>query len=131
MSSGTSNPVAISGEKLQARRNPVFSPVEGVKTTANGRPVEVKPPLLNADSVSEAVYQNRNPFPEFVFEKISLPEYGSSDRALARFTGVPVNRPDFLNDYYLIGLMRLVDKLTAPAHKGKVINIYDTPEPKS
>lgn len=131
MSDGTSNPIVISGESLSARKNPVFSPVEGVSMTAYGKQVEVKPPVVNEDNVSEAVYQNRNCFPEFVFEKIGTPEYGVSDKAIARFTGIPVNTPDFLNDYYFIGLMRTVDKLTSPSYRGKIINIYDTPAPKS
>lgn len=131
MSSGTSNPVNITGESLQARRNPSFSPVEGIGTNAYGKAVEIKPPLMNADTVSQAVYQNRNPYPEFVFEKIATPEYGVNNKAIARFTGEPVNRPDFFNDYYFIGLMRVVDKLVNPSHKGKVINVYETPNPKA
>ncbi len=131
MASGTSDPFSVSGENLQSRKNPSFSPVEGVGTTANGRQVEVKPPKVTSDNVSEALYLHRNPFPEFVFEKISVPEYGASQDAIARFTGVPVNRPDYLNDYHFIGIMRMVDRLMAPSYRGKINSSYNTPEPKS
>lgn len=129
MASGTSNPLNVSGEELQSRNNPQFSPVEGVDTDVNGKPAKVTPPVGNADYVSAAM-DNRNSFPEFVFEKISVPQYGTQPDAIARYTGVPVNHPDYINDYHFIGLMRMVDGLVKPSYKGKVNNKYDTPAPK-
>lgn len=131
MANGTSNPITISGENLQSRKNPSFSPVEGVTLTANGKVVEVKPPVGSADEVSEALNLNQNAFPEFLFEKISTPEYGVPNNAIARYTGIPVNRPDYVNDYFFIGIMRAVDKLVNPSYKGRILNIYNTPESKS
>ena len=131
MASGTSNPVTVSGEDLQSRKNPSFSPVEGVETTVNGKPTVVKPPVGSANGVSESLTLNHNAFPEFVFEKVAAPEYGVSKDAIARYTGVPVNRPDYVNDYHFIGIMRIVDKLVNPSYKGKILNIYNTPESKS
>lgn len=131
MASGTSNPITVSGEDLQSRKNPSFSPVEGVETTVNGKSVVVKPPSGSVDGVSESLNLNQNCFPEFLFEKISTPEYGVSKDAIARYTGVPVNRPDYVNDYFFIGIMRTVDKLVNPSYKGKILNVYNTPEPKS
>lgn len=131
MASGTSNPVTVSGEDLQSRKNPSFSPVEGVETTVNGKSAVVKPPQGSVDGVSESLNLNHNCFPEFLFEKISTPEYGVSKDAIARYTGVPVNRPDYVNDYFFIGIMRTVDKLVNPSYKGKILNVYNTPEPKS
>lgn len=130
MSAGTSNPVKATNENLAVRKNPQFSKPEGIKTNAYGKEVEIKPPKVNSDTVSEVLSRNQNCFPEFVFEKLDSPEYGTKSDAIARFTGVPVNKPDYLNDYFFIGLMRMTDKITNPHYRGKIINIYDTPNPK-
>lgn len=134
MSKGTSNPVTITGETFSARKNPQFSPVQGINTSVYGETVEVKPPDANADTVSLAFETNQNSFPQFTFEKISEPEYGRIHNAkipIGHYTGVPVNTPDYVNDYFVISLMRTVDKIVKPVHKGKVNTVYDTPEAKS
>lgn len=134
MSSGTSNPIFITGEAFSARRNPQFSPVEGVSTSAYGKVVEVKPPEANADTVSKALSINRNAFETFTFEKISVPEYGVEQGGvipIGHYTGIPVNRPDYINDYFFISIMRSVDKLVNPSHQGRIKSIYDTPGPQS
>lgn len=130
MAGGTSDPISVPGESFSARKNPQFSQVQGVKLDSNGKTIEVKPPKISNDNVSGAL-SNINAFPAFVFEKIATPEYGVRDDAIARFTGVPVNRPDFLNDYHFIGLMRMVDKIISPSYSGKVVAIYSTPGSKS
>ena len=131
MAGGTSSPVEITGGNLSLRKNPTFSPVEGISTTAYGKNVKVIPPEVTTSNLSEAVYNHINCFPAFTFEKISIPEYGASNDSIARFTGIPVNNPDYTNDYFFIGIMRMVDKITNPSYRGKVINIYNTPGPKS
>lgn len=130
MAGGTSNPINVPGESFSARKNPKFSKVEGVILDSNGKQIEVKPPEISNGNYSDALGVS-NSFPAFVFEKISTPEYGVRNDAIARFTGVPVNRPDFLNDYHFISLMRMVDKITAPKYNGKVVAIYNTPGSKS
>ena len=130
MADGTSNPINVPGESFSSRKNPTFSKVSGAKLDSNGKTIEVTPPKITAGNYSEAL-TNSNSFPTFVFEKISLPEYGVNENSIARFTGVPVNRPDFLNDYHFIGLMRMVDKIIKPKHKGKIVTVYNTPNSKS
>lgn len=130
MASGTSDPIIVPGESFSARKNPQFSAVQGVTLDSNGKTIKVTPPKISAENVSGAL-SNTNTFPAFSFEKISTPEYGVRSDAIARFTGIPVNRPDFMNDYHFIGLMRLVDKITNPTYEGKVVTIYDTPGSKT
>lgn len=130
MASGTSDPIIVSSENFSPRKNPSFSKPKGVLIDSYGKTVEVSPPIISAGNYSEALSKT-NIFPAFIFEKLSIPEYGASEDAIARFTGVPVNRPDFISDYHFIGLMRMVDKLTNPSYKGKIVAIYDTPGSKS
>lgn len=134
MSNGTSPPIELTGESLSARKNPLFSPVQGVPTDVYGKQVEVKPPKIDPDNVSEALRMNKNAFPQFTFEKIGEPEYGVTQKGvtpIGHYTGVPVNRPDYINDYFVISIMRAVDKIVNPSYKGKVVSLYNTPNPKS
>ena len=127
-------PIVIPGEKFSRRISQKFTQVSTVKLTVLGKKADLSAPILkDGQEVSPSYGVNLNVFPEFSFDKISMPEYGTSEvlngtgkLPVARFTGVPYYA-DFLKDYYLISLFRLTDKLTTPHFSGKIKEQYSTP----
>jgi hypothetical protein len=54
------------------------------------------------------IYQNQ--YKDVSFPKICPPLYGD-DNSVARHTGLPINRPDYVADYHFISLMRIIDRM--------------------
>lgn len=135
---GVSNPVEIPPEKFAPRRrSDKFTEVPPVKLTVLGKSAELSPPeLSDGDRLGAGILMNGvNPFPERAFEKISIPQYGSSETIngtgktpLARYTGVPY-AAEFIKDYHVISLLRLSDKLINPSYLGKIKKRFESPSP--
>jgi len=125
---GAAPPVKVDNTNLRARRNPSFAKVPGVVSVVTGKKVEVKPPKVTEKNYDMVPV---NPYPEFVFEKVSTAEYGVSNTAIARYTGTPVNRPSYVSSHHVISLMRVVDRIVSPSYKGRIDAMYNTPKPKS
>lgn len=122
MSAGTGSPINIPREKLKARKHASFSNVSDYFKGST--------PIVTSENLSTALEKYVNPFPEFAFEKISEVDFGSSTH-LGQTTGRPMNRPDFINDYYFISMMRCIDRVTLPEYKGLIKLKYNTPSPTS
>lgn len=123
MNTGVSPPTILPKENLVARKHASFSPV--------GDGLFAKPPTINSsEDFSVALEKYVNRFPEFTFEKIAQPDFGN-DKSVARVTGFPVNKPDFINDYFFISLMRNIDYIIKSEYKGQINMEYDTPKPSS
>lgn len=122
MSSGTSSGIILPKEKLQSRKYPSFTSVSSYFTGST--------PIVNSTNLSTALSKYINPYPEFTFEKISEMDFGNSS-CIARSTGYPINRPDFVNDYYFISMMRCLDRVLQSEYKGMIKLSYDTPSPSS
>lgn len=119
MASGTSISFNISNESLSERKSPIFSKVDLENN-------EVFPPKLETTEISTAL-SYCNPFPEFSFEKISYPDYGSKD-CIAKHLGIPANKPEPVQDYHYIGLARSIDIISNPKYEGRIVVTYDTPK---
>ena len=77
----------------------------------------VKPPQINdGNSASLAMTKWVQPWPDWNFEKISIPLYDG----ICQFLGVPSNNPDFIKDYHFIGIMRNIDLYLAPTYQGYI-----------
>lgn len=131
---GVAPPIVIPGEKFSKRTGQKFTQVSTVKLTVMGKKAELSAPVLqDGAEISPSFGVNLNVFPEFSFDKISMPEYGASKELngtdqlpIARFTGLPYYA-DFLKDYYFISIFRLADKLTTPHFSGKIKEQFSTP----
>jgi hypothetical protein len=66
----------------------------------------------------------------FTFSKICPPDYGTND-SIARYTGVPINKPDYVADFHFIGLMRATDKLLMPKNRAMITGSFNTPSSTS
>ena len=89
--------------------------------------IPAQPPLPNGDEPSGAMTRFQNLFPEFVFDKISPPEYRTT---LSCRVGIPTNKPDYVADYHVIGLMRCIDYMLSSGYNGLINGNYNTPNPK-
>ena len=128
---GTSNPIPFAEEGIAKRKNPSFTPVTGyAQVDDGGNPVHVTPPPLDSDDPSPVLQKHINPYPEYMFDKILTPDYGS-DNSLARYTGIPMNTPDFIRDYRFITLMRAADMIVKPGYSGRIEVPIETPQPAS
>ena len=128
---GTSNPISFSDEGIVKRKNPSFTPVAGyAQVDDNGHPVQVTAPELNPDDPSPILTDLINPYPEYMFDKLLAPDYGP-DNSVARYTGEPVNRPDFIKDYTFTTLMRATDSIVKPRYTGRIEVPTETPVPAS
>ena len=77
----------------------------------------VKPPEINSGNTNSlAITKWVQPWPDWNFEKISVPLYDG----VCQFLGVPSNRPDFIKDYHFIGIMRNIDLYLAPTYRGYI-----------
>lgn len=122
MNYGVGDSITLPKENLKARKYAAFSPVESG--------VISKPPVITGDNLSTALEKFINPFPEFLFEKIAEVHYGD-DNCIARTTGYPATKPSFMYDYYFIGMMRCIDKISKSEYQGQIVLDYDTPKPSS
>lgn len=126
---GYSPGIQVSEDDFSGSKN-AYGEVTGAEVDYAGEIVEVQPPLVDNTNASLALNMI-NPYPEFAFEKIQPPDYGADKDCIARFTGTPINNPDFLNDYYFISMMRLMDMIMEPEYNGKLTLLYDAAKPES
>lgn len=128
---GVGNPIEIPPERFAARKSDKFTEVSTVKLSVLGRGVELSAPDLSDGNTTTGI----NAFPEFAFDKISYPQYGTGEQIngtgktpIARYTGVPYSA-EFIKDYHFISIMRLADKLTTPTYSGKILEQFESPSP--
>ena len=117
---GTSPPINIGGEEFKPRKGVKLSEINDADLVAN-------PPTPNGTEPSEMMSKFQNPYREFAFDKISMPNYGNSNTALARYTGIPANKPDYISDHHFIGIMRCIDSMLRQGYSGRITGDYDTP----
>lgn len=86
----------------------------------------VQSPRPVGDEPSKGMMKFLNPYPEFTFDKISPQDYGNSG-SLARITGIPANKPDYIADYHVIGIMRCIDYMLKQGYEGRIDGKWQTP----
>lgn len=131
---GVGNPIEIPPEKFSARKSDKFTEINVVQLSVLGKNVELSAPDIEDGAPANGDFGHGvNVFPEFSFEKMSYPQYGTNEKTngtgktpIARYTGVPYVA-DFIKDYNLISIMRLSDKLTTPAYAGKIKEQFESP----
>lgn len=130
MASGTSDPVAVAAIVFSWQQgNAQPTRVDGIDLDVMGSPKSVGAPIANGAQIGylgKEGFRNRNW--EYTFEKINEPDWGTDD-SIARFTGDPINHPDHIADYHIIGLARAVDQIIKPAYDGRLLARYNTPHP--
>lgn len=116
---GTSGKIIIS--KLNMRENQYFKVSKFSLDQAN-------PPIVKANDNNSifALKKWINPWPEISFEKINFPKYDGSNTETGsagfyQYLGEPSNRPDYIKDYHVISLARLVDYWAEPVWEGKIL----------
>lgn len=116
---GTSGKIIIS--KLNMRENQYF---KVSKFTLD----EAHPPIVSENDKNSILALKKwiNPWPEISFEKINFPKYDGSnnvvgDAGVYQYLGEPSNKPDYIKDYHIISLARLVDYWAEPAWEGKIV----------
>ena len=120
-SSGTSGRVSVGGQDFLKRNKFQLSPVENDGVSA-------VPPSPSGDTPTQDMYAYQNNYKDFSFTKICPPTYGN-DNCVARLTGIPINKPDFIADFHFISLMRLVDKFMQHSYKGYLGGTITTVKP--
>lgn len=105
-----------------------FKPVSGMKLSAlEGQGIQALPPIIDKNTGTPAIGIQQTPYSEFAFNHITPPDYGNDD-CIARVTGVPINKPDFVADYHFISLARSIDYLLMNNnYQGKITGNYNTP----
>lgn len=112
---GTSPNVVISRERMLAGK------YHDIVSTALE---SVQPPVINVgNAVSVAMTKWVQPWPTFNFDKISYPKF----QGIARYTGTPSNRPDFVKDYHFIGVMRCIDRFLSPTYSAFIFTTATGP----
>ena len=91
---------------------------------------EANPPSVKintAEDAANAVFAIKkwiNPWPEIAFEKINFPKYSGANlgksAGVYQYLGEPSNKPDYIKDYHVISLARLVDYWAEPRWEGKI-----------
>lgn len=120
---GTSVPQNISGTQLTINRG---SQLIQTHLAANG----LNAPRPNKDGSPSQAFNLSDASALFTFQKICPPDYGTSD-SIARYTGIPINKPDFIADFHFIGLMRAADKFLLPKNKALIGGSGNTPKSTS
>lgn len=105
-----------------------FKTSKGLKISKiDGQDIEALPPVIANSTGSAAIGIMQSPFMQFAFNHIDTPDYGGQG-CIARVTGQPINKPDFIADFHFISLARSIDYLLQHnAYQGKIIGNYNTP----
>ena len=122
MAEGVSPIVDLDGAEFKLQKGYTISKIKDESIKAN-------PPKPNSTEPSKAMENFQNPFSDFAFDKITTPDYGN-DGSLARITGIPANKPDYISDHHVIGLMRCIDYMLSKGYSGTITGTYDTPNAK-
>lgn len=99
--------------------------IKGDMVQLNLSDLESKPPQIGNGYKKdiEAIEKSICIYPDIAFEKIILPQFDG----IARYTGHFSNQPDFIKDYHIISLMRLVDRSLMPTYKAQINSTATTP----
>ncbi len=122
MAGGTSPIIPINRAEFKLQNGYKLSAIKDAELVAQS-------PKPKGDEPSPAMLKFQNQFPEFAFDKISPPDYGL-DKSVARITGLPANKPDYIADYHVIGLMRCIDFMLSQGYNGQIDGNWETPIPK-
>lgn len=120
---GTSSGQNVPGTQMQPNRG---SQLHKPHNVGNG----LNAPSPNADGTPSDAFNVSDASSLFTFSKICPPDYGTND-SIARYTGVPINKPDFVADFHFIGLMRATDKLLMPKNRAVIGGSANTPSSTS
>lgn len=120
---GTSSQITINGTTVTLNRG---SQLISTHSVGNG----LNAPSPNADGTPSDAFNMSDASSLFTFSKICPPDYGT-DNSIARYTGVPINKPDYVADFHFIGLMRATDKLLMPKNRAVIGGSVNTPSPTS
>lgn len=118
-SNGTSGRVSVGGQDFLKRNKFQLSPVENDGVSA-------VPPTPTGNVPTQDMYAYQNNYKDVSFPKICPPTYGN-DKCVARLTGIPINKPDFIADFHFISLMRSIDRMLQHRYKGTITGTYSTP----
>ena len=120
---GTSPQIEINGTPVTLNRGSQLIVTHSVGNGLNA-------PVPKADGTLSDAFNMSDASALFTFAKICPPDYGT-DNSIARYTGVPINNPDFVADFHFIGLMRATDKLLMPKNRAVITGGFDTPSSTS
>lgn len=113
--SGVSKTFPVTGEVVKLRK---YHKISGFDLT------EVSPPVISGNEPSVSMIKWVTPWPEISFEKICYPKYDG----VGQYTGIITNKPDFINDYHFIALMRNIDWYCSPTYKSVIVASMTTPQ---
>lgn len=119
MSAGVSVPINVPSTNLNKQR--------GMQLFAPEKVGELSTPVPKADGTLSMGMSWTDASMQFTFAKICPPDYGTDD-SIARYTGIPINNPDFVADFHFIGLMRATDKILKPEVIQHISGSYNSPE---
>jgi hypothetical protein len=85
----------------------------------------VNPPVIDKTGVFSSQAINQQVYPTWNFEKIAEPRY----EGVAAFMGTPSNRPEFVSEHHIIGILRSIDLYLAPKYAGFIKTRTKTPRP--
>jgi hypothetical protein len=120
---GTTPQIQINGTTVTLNRGSQLIVTHAVGNGLNA-------PSIKKDGTPSEMFNMSDASSLFTFAKICPPDYGTDD-SVARYTGVPINNPDFIADFHFIGLMRATDKLLIPKNKAVITGNFDTPSATS
>lgn len=88
--------------------------------------LQAKPPTLTGKYEQDIVAIEKFicTYPDIAFEKIILPQFDG----IGRYTGNFSNQPDFIKDYHVISLMRMIDQISKPSYKAQITAKATTPQ---
>lgn len=115
---GVSPKIIITAENYQLRRFGNISKLyRGI----------VNPPIIDKSGIFSQQSIVQQTYPTWNFEKIVEPRF----EGVAVYTGVPSNKPDFISEVDMIGILRSVDSYLAPKYAGLIKTRVKTPKPKT
>ena len=85
----------------------------------------VKPPNLGPDGGTSVAMDWINLWFPWIDDKLVEPKYDG----VARYLGMPSNRPSYIKDFHIITLFRAVDYVMAPKYEALFIATVDQPTP--
>lgn len=115
---GTSPMISIPAEGFKLTRY--------MKITGTGVSTLISPPsLASGGAFSHSMNMWIQPFPLWNFSKITEPKFDG----IGQHIGMITNRPDFISDFHMIGIMRNVDVVLAPSYYSHILSTATTPTP--
>jgi len=85
----------------------------------------VHPPILGENGGYTAAMNLVNLWYPWADEKLVEPKFDG----VCHYTAAISNRPTFIKDFHMIGMMRIVDKILAPSYQGLIVASVGTVVP--